>query len=243
MFSTNADFNQSNQSSSVKFMGIGQLKVVSIKAAEQLDDKNQRRITITFKPVDKNINGLVSKSFWLSTEDVVSKSSGNNQVINAYGETGYPNADGQFSEYFNQESIRNAMVGEGEFTKFLKVIYNFKKAQTFNFQPESFKQLVKTGDVTGFTEGQTSILDKVVNGMVGIKDGKYTTLYPEIVFGWVKDASENFQKFVDKDKNSQYPLAKQGEVFVVEPFKIVEDVKEAEALVKTTAQTPEDLPF
>ena len=238
MFSTNANFNTSNETSS-KFIGVGKLEVVSVKASEELDAKNQRRITISFRPADKKINGLVSKSFWLSMEPKVSKS-GSNQKINAFGESSYPSSDGTFSQYFIQEGVRNAMNGEAELTEFLKVIYNFKKDVKFSFTPDAFKSIVTTGNVDGFTSGETSIIGKAVNGMVGIKDGKYTTLFPKIKFGWIEDVTSDFQKLLKKDKDSAYPLAKSDEVFQVTPFQVYDET------VVNTASAPEveeDMPF
>lgn len=239
MFTTTGNFENNASSSSVKFIGVGKLVVTSIKASEELDDRNQRRITITAKPENKSIDGIVSKSFWLSMEPKVSNS-GNAQMINAFGESFYG-----VSEYISQEGARQAFSGEAEFTAFLKVIYNFKKSEKFTFTEQAFRAIVERGDVSGFEKGSvTALVGRNFNGMVGIKDEKYTTLYPMIKFGWISDTSEDFTKALEKDKNSAYPNAKTGEVYLVQPFAVYDEKQVEASIAETKAEErTEDLPF
>lgn len=220
VFATNYDANEVESSKSIQpVIGYGVFKVIKVEAAADLDAKEQRRIKVVFA-ADGDIPAIVSKPYWLKNEVPVS-STGKTLYINAFGKTSYADSPKALEQYnwFSTEGLRPCKKGEDTLTADVRILRNEKKEHHLSIQEKVFEDLVN-GDVGVF---ESVLKDRKAMLLVGIRevDGKtYTTVFPTIKPHWIKDADEAFTEILAKDAESQYPLAKEGEKFVVQPLAV-----------------------
>ena len=146
--------------------------------------------------------------FWIKNEDLTTRfeilmnskervsQSGKNQWLNAIGQSTWSDGNPEY-DWYKMEGLRKALTGEEALINFTKAWANVANGDEVSF--DSIAKIVK-GDVTE-VKALVGLLEKnQVRLLIGIKDGKYQTVYTK-VFGRVKPQRDDI--FV-KNLNDDY---------------------------------------
>jgi hypothetical protein len=146
--------------------------------------------------------------FWIKNEDLTTRfeilmnskervsQSGKNQWLNAIGQSTWSDGNPEY-DWYKMEGLRKALTGEETLINFTKAWANVANGDEVTF--DSIAKIVK-GDVTEIKALVGLLASNQVRLLVGIKDGKYQTVYTK-VFGRVKPQRDDI--FV-KNLNDDY---------------------------------------
>lgn len=147
-------------------------------------------------------------TFWIKNEDLTTRfeilmnskervsQSGKNQWINAIGQSTWADGEPEY-DWYKKEGLRKALTGEETLINFTKAWANVANGDEVSF--DSIAKIVK-GDVTEVKALVKLLSNNQVRLLVGVKDGKYQTIYTK-VFGRVKPQRDDI--FV-KNLNDDY---------------------------------------
>jgi hypothetical protein len=235
---TDQNLNEKETPKSELYVGVGKYQLIKIEASEELDDKNQRRIKFIFK--SETVNSVVSKTYWVGNEKVVSKTTNKPLFINSFAKTTYAESAEAVENigWFDTTGLREALVGEAEITKDLRVLSNIKKDNVFNIT--KMIPLLVDGNIEVLNK---LFLNKETNLMVGVRttgDKQYSTVFPTFKPYWVKDAVGDFKTLLEKELDKEYSLVRENEKFIAQPLTKFDGSINMEHSVGENA---EDLPF
>jgi len=122
----------------------------------------------------ENPSFTTSIDFLIKPEPKVSQS-GKAQWTNAIGQFAYAeNKASEQYEWFKDEGVRKAFVGEEKLIDFIKAFANVANGDNCAFDAP---QKVANGDVTELKELVKQLSDNKVRVLLGVKDGKYQQVY------------------------------------------------------------------
>jgi hypothetical protein len=117
---------------------------------------------------------VTSMDFLIKPEPRISQS-GKAQWTNAIGQFAYSeNKASEQYEWFKDEGVRKAFVGEEKLMNFVKAFANVANGDNCSFETP---QKIANGDVTELKELFKLLSDNKVRVLLGVKDGKYQQVY------------------------------------------------------------------
>tara|TARA_R100001163_G_scaffold23113_1_gene19471 strand:+ start:128 stop:877 length:750 start_codon:yes stop_codon:yes gene_type:complete len=227
------------------FSGLGNFKVIAVNPT--MAELHELGIMVKQDPnyfVDLNGSEYFKLTFWIKNDDLTTRfdilmngservsQTGKNQWINAVGQSTW--ADGEPTyEWFKKDGLRKALTGEETLINFTKAWANVANGDEVSF--DSIAKIVK-GDVTEVKALVKLLENNQVRLLIGIKDGKYQSVYTK-VFGRVKPQRDDlFVKNLNDDYgtfNAEFDTTLSWGVFtpelaVVTPDADTDDVSEDE---------------
>tara|TARA_R100001510_G_C7585654_1_gene157091 strand:+ start:83 stop:832 length:750 start_codon:yes stop_codon:yes gene_type:complete len=191
------------------FSGLGNFKVIAVNPT--MAELHELGIMVKQDPnyfVELNGTEYFKLTFWIKNDDLTTRfdilmngtervsQSGKNQWINAIGQSTW--ADGEPTyEWYKKDGLRKALVGEETLINFTKSWANVANGDEVSF--DSIAKIVK-GDVAEVKALVNLLENNQVRLLIGVKDGKYQTVYTK-VFGRVKPQRDDL--FV-KNLNDDY---------------------------------------
>tara|TARA_R110000868_G_scaffold68942_1_gene203597 strand:+ start:311 stop:1063 length:753 start_codon:yes stop_codon:yes gene_type:complete len=176
------------------YSGLGNFKVIAVNPT--LAELHENGIMLKTDPnYFAEINGTdyFKLTFWVKNDDLATRfeilmnatervsQSGKNQWINSIGQATWADGEPQY-DWYKMDGLRKALTGEETLINFTKAWANVANGDEVSF--DSIAKIVK-GDVTE-VKALVGLLDKnEVRLLVGVKDGKYQSVYTK-VFGRVK---------------------------------------------------------
>lgn len=252
---TNDDANNigNDDSSSELYVGVGKYKVSKIIPSEELDQKGQRRIRIVFTADNKDINSVVSKTYWIKNAPSVSANKNTPEFINAYGRAVFGKDEdfvkSTYGQWYDTNGLREAKVGEATLIKDLRVLLNLKGVDKFGLNEKAI-QMLEEGDVRLLDQ---LTIGKKVNLLVGIKDAGdkvYSSVFPVFKPSWIEDPIEDFEQVLTKEREKEeekgYSLLKSDETYVAKPLMLYEEVDNTQSQTSSdqvSEKESDDLPF
>jgi len=210
------DSDQEVASGGVKlFAGLANFVVIAVNPTK--DDLHELGIKVKEEPSywtkikDKETgkeNEFFKLTFWIQNPDLTTRfdillsdrprvsKTGKNQWINNVGQTTW-SADAPAYEWWKKEGQRHALEGEEILIDFVKAWANVKADDDVYF--ETMGSIVE-GEIEEITSLATQLKDNRVRLLIGVKDGKYQTVYVKM-FGRVKPKRDDL--FV-KSLNDEY---------------------------------------
>ncbi len=191
------------------FSGLGNFKVIAVNPT--MAELHELGIMVKQDPnyfVELNGTEYFKLTFWIKNDDLTTRfdilmngtervsQSGKNQWINGIGQSTW--ADGEPTyEWYKKDGLRKALVGEETLINFTKSWANVANGDEVSF--DSIAKIVK-GDVAEVKALVNLLENNEVRLLIGVKDGKYQTVYTK-VFGRVKPQRDDL--FV-KNLNDDY---------------------------------------
>jgi hypothetical protein len=185
------------------YSGLGNFKVIAVNPTmAELHD-----LGIMVKQ-DPNYFVDLKLTFWIKNDDLTTRfdilmngtervsQTGKNQWLNAIGQSTWSDGEPEY-DWFKKEGLRKALTGEETLINFVKQWANVANGDEAYF--ESIAKIVK-GDITEVKALVKLLESNEVRLLVGVKDGKYQTVYTK-VFGRVRPQRDDL--FV-KNLNDDY---------------------------------------
>jgi len=191
------------------YSGLGNFKVIAVNPT--MAELHEMGIMVKQDPnyfVELNGTEYFKLTFWIKNADLTTRfdilmngservsQTGKNQWINAIGQSTWSDGEPEY-DWFKKEGLRKALTGEETLINFVKQWANVANGDEAYF--DSIAKIVK-GDVTEVKALVKLLENNEVRLLIGVKDGKYQTVYTK-VFGRVKPQRDDI--FV-KNLNDDY---------------------------------------
>ena len=191
------------------YSGLGNFKVIAVNPT--MAELHDLGIMVKQDPnyfVDLNGTEYFKLTFWIKNADLTTRfdilmngservsQTGKNQWINSIGQSTWSDGEPEY-DWFKKEGLRKALTGEETLINFVKQWANVANGDEAYF--DSIAKIVK-GDVTEVKALVKLLENNEVRLLIGVKDGKYQTVYTK-VFGRVKPQRDDI--FV-KNLNDDY---------------------------------------
>ena len=191
------------------YSGLGNFKVIAVNPT--MAELHDLGIMVKQDPnyfVDLNGTEYFKLTFWIKNADLTTRfdilmngservsQTGKNQWINSIGQSTWSDGEPEY-DWFKKEGLRKALTGEETLINFVKQWANVANGDEAYF--DSIAKIVK-GDVTEVKALVKLLENNEVRLLIGVKDGKYQTVYTK-VFGRVKPQRDDL--FV-KNLNDDY---------------------------------------
>tara|TARA_R100001509_G_scaffold156249_1_gene119360 strand:- start:571 stop:1320 length:750 start_codon:yes stop_codon:yes gene_type:complete len=191
------------------YSGLGNFKVIAVNPT--MAELHEMGIMVKQDPnyfVELNGTEYFKLTFWIKNADLTTRfdilmngservsQTGKNQWINAIGQSTWSDGEPEY-DWFKKEGLRKALTGEETLINFVKQWANVANGDEVYF--DSIAKIVK-GDVTEVKALVKLLENNEVRLLIGVKDGKYQTVYTK-VFGRVKPQRDDL--FV-KNLNDDY---------------------------------------
>ena len=191
------------------YSGLGNFKVIAVNPT--MAELHDLGIMVKQDPnyfVDLNGTEYFKLTFWIKNADLTTRfdilkngservsQTGKNQWINAIGQSTWSDGEPEY-DWFKKEGLRKALTGEETLINFVKQWANVANGDEAYF--DSIAKIVK-GDVTEVKALVKLLENNEVRLLIGVKDGKYQTVYTK-VFGRVKPQRDDL--FI-KNLNDDY---------------------------------------
>ena len=191
------------------YSGLGNFKVIAVNPT--MAELHDLGIMVKQDPnyfVDLNGTEYFKLTFWIKNDDLTTRfdilmngtervsQTGKNQWLNAIGQSTWSDGEPEY-DWFKKEGLRKALTGEETLINFVKQWANVANGDEAYF--ESIAKIVK-GDITEVKALVKLLENNEVRLLVGVKDGKYQTVYTK-VFGRVRPQRDDL--FV-KNLNDDY---------------------------------------
>ena len=191
------------------YSGLGNFKVIAVNPT--MAELHDLGIMVKQDPnyfVDLNGTEYFKLTFWIKNADLTTRfdilmngtervsQTGKNQWLNAIGQSTWSDGEPEY-DWFKKEGLRKALTGEETLINFVKQWANVANGDEAYF--ESIAKIVK-GDITEVKALVKLLENNEVRLLVGVKDGKYQTVYTK-VFGRVRPQRDDL--FV-KNLNDDY---------------------------------------
>ena len=191
------------------YSGLGNFKVIAVNPT--MAELHDLGIMVKQDPnyfVDLNGTEYFKLTFWIKNADLTTRfdilmngservsQTGKNQWINAIGQSTWSDGEPEY-DWFKKEGLRKALSGEETLINFVKQWANVANGDEAYF--DSIAKIVK-GDVTEVKALVKLLENNEVRLLIGVKDGKYQTVYTK-VFGRVKPQRDDL--FI-KNLNDDY---------------------------------------
>jgi hypothetical protein len=191
------------------YSGLGNFKVIAVNPT--MAELHDLGIMVKQDPnyyADLNGTEYFKLTFWVKNDDLTTRfdilmngservsQNGKNQWINSVGQATWSDGEPEY-DWFKKEGLRKALTGEETLVNFTKAWANVANGDEVSY--DSIAKIVK-GDIT-----EVKALVKLLEGnevrlLVGVKDGKYQSVYTK-VFGRVRPQRDDI--FV-KNLNDDY---------------------------------------
>ena len=191
------------------FSGLGNFQVIAVNPT--LAELHELGIMVKQDPnyfVEFSGEEYFKLTFWIKNDDLTTRfeilmnskervsQSGKNQWINSIGQATWSDGEPTY-EWFKKDGLRKALTGEETLINFTKAWANVANGDEVSF--DSIAKIVK-GDVSEVKALVKLLENNQVRLLIGVKDGKYQTVYTK-VFGRVKPQRDDL--FV-KNLNDDY---------------------------------------
>ena len=191
------------------YSGLGNFKVIAVNPT--MAELHELGIMVKQDPnyfVELNGAEYFKLTFWIKNDDLTTRfdilmngselvsQTGKNQWINAIGQSTWSDGEPEY-DWFKKEGLRKALTGEETLINFVKQWANVANGDEAYF--DSIAKIVK-GDVAEVKALVKLLENNEVRLLIGVKDGKYQTVYTK-VFGRVKPQRDDL--FV-KNLNDDY---------------------------------------
>ena len=191
------------------YSGLGNFKVIAVNPT--MAELHDLGIMVKQDPnyfVDLNGTEYFKLTFWIKNADLTTRfdilmngservsQTGKNQWINSIGQSTWSDGEPEY-DWFKKEGLRKALSGEETLINFVKQWANVANGDEAYF--DSIAKIVK-GDVTEVKALVKLLENNEVRLLIGVKDGKYQTVYTK-VFGRVKPQRDDL--FI-KNLNDDY---------------------------------------
>jgi|TARA_R100000329_G_scaffold85529_1_gene72298 hypothetical protein len=191
------------------YSGLGNFKVIAVNPT--MAELHDLGIMVKQDPnyfVDLNGTEYFKLTFWIKNADLTTRfdilmngservsQTGKNQWINSIGQSTWSDGEPEY-DWFKKEGLRKALTGEETLINFVKQWANVANGDEAYF--DSIAKIVK-GDVTEVKALVKLLENNEVRLLIGVKDGKYQTVYTK-VFGRVKPQRDDL--FI-KNLNDDY---------------------------------------
>lgn len=187
----------------MKAMGMNPQKEPEYKST---NDAGKTKLRIDFY-LANTINKIRAKaSIWMEAQERKSQG-GASQFINAKGQVAFPKK-GETSisyDWFSQEGIRPAYIGEETLISFIKAWANVDSASNCSF--DTIAKIVE-GDLTEIVALWKTIPNNEVRVLLGVKDGKYQDVYTKYFARFTQVSFEGWKNTLEGQygefKNADY---------------------------------------
>lgn len=191
------------------YSGLANFKVIAVNPT--LAELHELGIMVKQDPnyfVDLNGTEYFKLCFWIKNDDLTTRfeilmnseerisKSGKHQWMNNVGQSTWSDGEPEY-DWFKKEGLRKALTGEETLINFVKQWANVANGDEAYF--ESIAKIVK-GDVTEVRALVGLLASNEVRLLIGVKDGKYQTVYTK-VFGRVKPQRDDI---FAKNLNDEY---------------------------------------
>ena len=191
------------------YSGLGNFKIIAVNPT--MAELHEMGIMVKQDPnyfVELNGTEYFKLTFWIKNADLTTRfdilmngservsQTGKNQWINATGQSTWFDGEPEY-DWFKKDGLRKALSGEETLINFVKQWANVANGDEVYF--DSIAKIVK-GDVTEVKALVKLLENNQVRLLIGVKDGKYQTVYTK-VFGRVKPQRDDL--FV-KNLNDDY---------------------------------------
>jgi len=191
------------------FSGLSNFNVIAVNPT--LNELHELGIKVKTEPnyyVEFSGTEYFKLTFWIKNDDLTTRfdilmngeprvsQSGKNQWLNNAGQSTWSN-DAPTYDWWKTDGTRHAFTGEETLINFAKAWANVANGDDVYF--ESIAKIVK-GDVSEVKALLDVIPDNQVRLLIGVKDGKYQSVYSK-VFGRIKPQRDDL--FV-KNLNDEY---------------------------------------
>ena len=222
------------------YSGLGNFKVIAVNPT--MAELHDLGIMVKQDPnyfVDLNGTEYFKLTFWIKNADLTTRfdilmngservsQTGKNQWINSIGQSTWSDGEPEY-DWFKKEGLRKALTGEETLINFVKQWANVANGDEAYF--DSIAKIVK-GDVTEVKALVKLLENNEVRLLIGVKDGKYQTVYTK-VFGRVKPQRDDlFIKNLNDDYgtfNAEFDTTLAWGVFTPELAVVTPDGDDAE---------------
>jgi len=191
------------------YSGLANFKVIAVNPT--LAELHELGIMVKQDPnyfVDLNGTEYFKLCFWVKNDDLTTRfeilmnseerisKSGKHQWMNNVGQSTWSDGEPEY-DWFKKEGLRKALTGEETLINFVKQWANVANGDEAYF--ESIAKIVK-GDVAEVRALVGLLASNEVRLLIGVKDGKYQTVYTK-VFGRVKPQRDDI---FAKNLNDEY---------------------------------------
>jgi len=191
------------------YSGLANFKVIAVNPT--LAELHELGIMVKQDPnyfVDLNGTEYFKLCFWVKNDDLTTRfeilmnseerisKSGKHQWMNNVGQSTWSDGEPEY-DWFKKEGLRKALTGEETLINFVKQWANVANGDEAYF--ESIAKIVK-GDVAEVRALVGLLESNEVRLLIGVKDGKYQTVYTK-VFGRVKPQRDDI---FAKNLNDEY---------------------------------------
>jgi len=191
------------------YSGLANFKVIAVNPT--LAELHELGIMVKQDPnyfVDLNGTEYFKLCFWVKNDDLTTRfeilmnseerisKSGKHQWMNNIGQSTWSDGEPEY-DWFKKEGLRKALTGEETLINFVKQWANVANGDEAYF--ESIAKIVK-GDVAEVRALVGLLASNEVRLLIGVKDGKYQTVYTK-VFGRVKPQRDDI---FAKNLNDEY---------------------------------------
>ena len=191
------------------YSGLANFKVIAVNPT--LAELHELGIMVKQDPnyfVDLNGTEYFKLCFWVKNDDLTTRfeilmnseerisKSGKHQWMNNVGQSTWSDGEPEY-DWFKKEGLRKALTGEETLINFVKQWANVANGDEAYF--ESIAKIVK-GDVAKVRALVGLLESNEVRLLIGVKDGKYQTVYTK-VFGRVKPQRDDI---FAKNLNDEY---------------------------------------
>ena len=224
------------------YSGLANFKVIAVNPT--MEELHGLGIMVKTDPnyfVDLNGTDYFKLTFWIKNNDLTTRfdilmnsservsQSGKNQYINSIGQTCYSDGEPTY-EWFKKEGLRHALTGEDTLVDFTKAWANVANGDEVSY--DSVAKIVR-GDVTEVKALVKLLENNEVRLLIGVKDGKYQTVYTK-VFGRVKPVRNDlFTKKLNDDYgafNAEFDTTLAWGVFTPELAVVTPDAEAADTV-------------
>tara|TARA_R110002096_G_scaffold423189_1_gene630149 strand:- start:48 stop:794 length:747 start_codon:yes stop_codon:yes gene_type:complete len=183
------------------FSGLGNFNIIAINPS--MAELHAIDIKVKSEPnyyVEFNGEEYFKLTFWIKNADLTTRmeilmqnkervsQSGKNQWLNAAGQSTWSNESPSYDWWKNPESSRKAFTGEETLINFIKSWANVAYGDEVTL--DTMSKIVK-GDTTELKSLVTALGGNQVRLLVGVKDGKYQSVYLK-VFGRITPKRDDF---------------------------------------------------
>jgi len=191
------------------FSGLGNFKVIAVNPT--MAELHELGIMVKQDPnyyVELNGTEYFKLTFWIKNDDLATRfdilmngtervsQTGKNQWLNNVGQSTWSDGEPEY-DWYKKEGLRKALTGEETLINFVKQWANVANGDEVYF--DSIAKIVK-GDIAEVKALVGLLASNEVRLLIGVKDGKYQTVYTK-VFGRVKPQRDDL--FV-KNLNDDY---------------------------------------
>ena len=222
------------------YSGLGNFKVIAVNPT--MAELHELGIMVKQDPnyfVELNGAEYFKLTFWIKNDDLTTRfdilmngservsQTGKNQWINAIGQSTWSDGEPEY-DWFKKEGLRKALTGEETLINFVKQWANVANGDEAYF--DSIAKIVK-GDVAEVKALVKLLENNEVRLLIGVKDGKYQTVYTK-VFGRVRPQRDDlFVKNLNDDYgafNAEFDTTLAWGVFTPELAVVTPDGDDAE---------------